>query len=477
MLTMKLDLSQDELDLFDRIARVADARGQSVYAVGGFVRDRLLGIPCKDIDFVTVGDGAGLAEAASRALGAEATDPVIFRNFGTAMFRYRDFELEFVGARKESYAPDSRKPDVTEGTLHDDQLRRDFTINAMALALNGPDAGTLLDPFEGMRDLADKRIVTPLDPDSTFSDDPLRMMRAIRFAAQLGFAIDPVTLDSISRMRDRMAIVSMERISHELNKLILAPVPSEGFLLLDQTGLLDAILPELTAMKGVEQYEGYGHKDNFYHTLQVLDNVAEMSGDLWLRWSAILHDIAKPQTKRFEPGHGWTFHGHEVIGARMVPRIFRRLKLSLDEPMRYVQLLVRLHLRPIALVQEEITDSAIRRLLFDAGEHLDDLMILCKADITSKNPARVSRYLRNYEKVMDKLRDVEERDHMRNWQPPISGEVIMATFGIKPGRIVGDIKTAIREAILDGDIENDYEAAFAFMLEEAARHGLQRKDT
>jgi putative nucleotidyltransferase with HDIG domain len=469
---MDLELTGAEKALFDRIAQAADGLGLTVYAIGGFIRDRLLGIPCKDIDFVTVGDGPALAEAVSRALGNEASEPVVFRHFGTAMLRYRDFELEFVGARKESYRPDSRKPNVTDGTLRDDQCRRDFTINALAVALNGPSKGRLLDPFDGMADLAARRIVTPLDPDTTFSDDPLRMLRAVRFATQLGFDIDPVTFDAIRRMRARLEIVSMERIHHELNKMIAAREPSRGLLLLDEAGLLEIILPEFTLLKGVEQQEGYGHKDNFYHTLQVLDNVAAVSDNLWLRWAAILHDIAKPQTKRFEPGHGWTFHGHEVLGARMVPRIFRRLKLPMDDPMKYVQLLVRLHLRPIALVQEEITDSAIRRLLFDAGEFLDDLMVLCKADITSKNPNRVARYLRNYEVVMDKLRDVEARDHLRNWQPPISGELIMSTFGVKPGPLVGEIKTAIREAILDGVIENDFEQAFAFMLEEAGRHGL-----
>lgn len=469
---MNLELTGAEKALFDRIGQAADGLGLTVYAIGGFIRDRLLGIPCKDIDFVTVGDGPALAEAVSHNLGAEASEPVVFRHFGTAMLRYREFELEFVGARKESYRPDSRKPNVTDGTLRDDQCRRDFTINALALALNGPSKGEVLDPFNGLADLAARRIVTPLDPDTTFSDDPLRMLRAVRFATQLGFDIDPVTFDAIRRMRARLEIVSMERIHHELNKMIAAREPSRGLLLLDQAGLLEIILPEFTLLKGVEQQEGYGHKDNFYHTLQVLDNVAAVSDNLWLRWAAILHDIAKPQTKRFEPGHGWTFHGHEVLGARMVPRIFRRLKLPMDDPMKYVQLLVRLHLRPIALVQEEITDSAIRRLLFDAGEFLDDLMVLCKADITSKNPNRVARYLRNYETVMEKLRDVEAKDHLRNWQPPISGELIMSTFGIKPGPVVGEIKTAIREAILDGVIENDFAQAHAFMLAEAGRHGL-----
>lgn len=446
---------------------------QEVFVVGGFVRDRLLGIPCKDLDFVTVGDGPALAEGVCRRLGPDASELSIFKTFGTAMIKYKDLELEFVGARKESYSPDSRKPSVEQGSLEDDQLRRDFTINALAATLQGREPYTIIDPFGGFSDLGKKRIVTPMDPHQTFSDDPLRMMRAIRFACQLSFHIDPETLSAITSMRDRISIVSMERISYELNKIILSPVPSDGFLLLEKTGLLKVIFPELEAMKGVDQYEGYGHKDNFYHTLRVLDNVAEVSSDLWLRWSAILHDIAKPLTKRFEPGHGWTFHGHEVVGASMTAKIFRRMKLPMDEKMKYVQQLVRLHLRPIALVQDEITDSALRRLLFDAGEDIEDLMVLCKADITSKNPDRVARYLRNYEVVMTRLKQVEEKDHLRNWQPPISGELIMETFGIKPSRVVGDIKTAIREAILDGHLQNDFDQAFAFMIREGNRHGLK----
>lgn len=469
---MKLEITASEKKLFDIIRSAADHMHAEVYVVGGFVRDRLLGIPCKDIDFVTLGDGPAFAEEVNRLLGHDASELQVFKTFGTAMIRYRDMELEFVGARKESYSAESRKPSVEQGTLRDDQLRRDFTINALAASLQGEDAYTIIDPFDGLTDLHNKRIITPLDPHRTFSDDPLRMMRAIRFASQLSFQIDPVTLDAIASMRERITIVSMERVSYELNKIILSPVPSVGFLLLDKTGLLKIVFPELDAMKGVEQHEGYGHKDNFYHTLQVLDNVAENSSNLWLRWSAILHDIAKPVTKRFEPGHGWTFHGHEVVGANMTNRIFRRMKLPLDEKMKYVQQLVRLHLRPIALVQDEITDSAIRRLLFDAGEDLDDLMLLCKADITSKNPDRVARYLGNYKVVIERLREVEELDHFRNWQPPITGQIIMDTFGLQPGRLVGDIKMAIREAILDGNLESDYEHAYAFMLQEGARHGL-----
>lgn len=469
---MKLEITAAEKKILSVVQMAASQLGHEAFVVGGFVRDRILNIPCKDLDFVTLGDGPELAQAVCDLLPAHQAQLSIFRTFGTAMVRYQDWELEFVGARKESYSADSRKPSVTKGTLRDDQLRRDFTINAMAMSLQGPTAFTVIDPFEGLKDLQARRIVTPSDPEQTFSDDPLRMMRAIRFAAQLSFHIDPVTLDAISVMKDRLQIVSMERISHELNKIILSPVPSKGFLLLEETGLLHLFFPELVAMKGVEQYEGYGHKDNFFHTLQVLDNVATVSMDLWLRWSAILHDIAKPVTKRFEPGHGWTFHGHEIVGAHMAAKIFKRLKLPLDEKLKFVQQLVRLHLRPIALVQEEITDSAIRRLLFDAGEHLEDLMTLCKADITSKNPDRVSRYLHNYEEVIRKLRDVEERDHLRNWQPPITGELIMETFGIPPGRIVGEIKTAIREAILDGALDNEYEQAYAFMVEEGRKHGL-----
>ena len=470
---MKLDITNQERELFEVIHTAADSLHQDVYVVGGFVRDRILGIPCKDLDFVTVGDGPALAEEVSRRLGAAASDLSVFKTFGTAMIRYKDLELEFVGARKESYNTDSRKPDVEAGTLEDDQLRRDFTINALAAKLQGDGIYTIIDPFNGLEDLRDGLIITPLDPHQTFSDDPLRMMRAIRFASQLSFRIDQVTLDAITSMRERITIVSMERISYELNKIILSPVPSTGFLLLDKTGLLKIILPELDAMKGVEQQAGYGHKDNFYHTLQVLDNISENTYDLWLRWSAILHDIAKPVTKRFEPGHGWTFHGHEVVGAGMVARIFRRLKLPMDEKMKYVQKLVRLHLRPIALVQEEISDSAIRRLLFDAGVDLDDLMTLCKSDITSKNPDRVARYLKNYEVVISRLKDVEDQDHLRNWQPPITGELIMKTFGIGPSRLVGEIKEAIREAILDGDLESDYDQAYQFMLQEGRRHGLE----
>ena len=469
---MHLELTQKEKKLFQIIAAQALEMHQDVYVIGGFIRDKLLGIPSKDIDFVTVGEGPALAEQVSKALGKNVTGLSIFKNFGTAMFRYGDIELEFVGARKESYNFNSRKPVVEKGTLLEDQLRRDFTINAMALPLQIDQEIKIIDPFDGIKDLKEKRIKTPLDPHRTFSDDPLRMMRAIRFATQLSFEIDDATFDAIKSMASRIEIVSMERITFELNKIIQSKKPSVGFLLLDKAGLLPHVFPEMMALKGVEQIEGHGHKDNFYHTLQVLDNVASVSPDLWLRWAAILHDIAKPHTKKFEQGHGWTFHGHESVGAALVPKIFRRMKLPMDEKMKFVQKLVRLHLRPIALVQEEITDSAVRRLLFEAGDHIEDLMTLCKADITSKNPSRVNRYLRNYELVIERLKEVESKDHLRNWQPPITGEDIMKTFGIKSGPEVGVIKTAIREAILEGDLENDYEKAYAFMIEEGKRIGL-----
>ena len=457
--------------IFRTVGALADARGQKAFAIGGFTRDLLLRRPCKDIDIVTEGSGIELAEAAAKELRAGRVS--VFRNFGTAMFKWKDFEVEFVGARKESYDRGSRKPVVENGTIEDDQRRRDFTVNALALSLNRETYGDLVDPFDGLADLRAGRLRTPLDPDITYSDDPLRMMRAVRFATQLGFSIVPDNLASIRRNAERIDIVSMERVHVELQKILSARRPSDGFMLLLKTELLQRILPEVVALKGVEWRDGVGHKDNFYHTLEVLDKVAETSENVWLRWAALLHDIAKPPTKRFQKGIGWTFHGHEDRGARMVPKIFGRLKLPMDAKMKYVQKLVALHLRPIALTKEEISDSAIRRLLFDAGDEIDDLMVLCRADITSKNEAKVKRYLANYDQVMLKLKEVESKDHLRNFQPPVSGEEIMATFGIPPSRPVGEIKNAIKEAILDGDIPNEHAAAFALMLRLGKELNLQ----
>lgn len=455
-----------------KIGVAAQELAYPTYLVGGYVRDLLLQRPCKDIDVVCVGSGITLAKKAAKKF--KRTSKVsVFKNFGTAQFRVDDLEFEFVGARKESYMRHSRKPIVEDGTLQDDQNRRDFTINALALSLNAADYGNLVDPFGGILDLQKGIIRTPLDPDITFSDDPLRMMRAIRFATQLNFRIEPATFEAISRNAERIKIISQERIITELNKIILTPKPSLGFKLLFKTGLLRLIFPEMQALHGVEWKNGVGHKDNFYHTLQVLDNLCATSDHLWLRWAAILHDIAKPPTKRFEEGLGWTFHGHEVVGARMTKKIFRRMKLPMDDRMKFVQKMVALHLRPISLTKENVTDSAIRRLLFDAGDDIDDLMLLCQADITSKNERKVQRFLANYEMVKEKLKDVEEKDRLRNWQPPISGDLIMTTFGIKPSRTVGIIKKAIREAILEGDIPNQYEPAYAFMLEQGKALGLE----
>jgi putative nucleotidyltransferase with HDIG domain len=467
------NIQEHERQIFRLVSEAATELGYPAYVVGGYVRDRLLARHSKDMDIVCVGSGIRLAQAVAARLHPRPR-VTVYARFGTAMLKYRDMEVEFVGARKESYRSDSRKPAVESGTLEDDQLRRDFTINALAVSLNEHNYGVIIDPFEGLIHLEKKLIKTPLEPGKTFSDDPLRMMRAIRFASQLSFQIDPETLAAITAFKPRINIVSWERITIELNKIILSPKPSVGFKLLFDTGLLHIIFPELTALHGVEVRNGIGHKDNFYHTLQVLDNLCRKTDDLWLRWSAILHDIAKPPTKRFHPEQGWTFHGHETLGAAMVPRIFKRFRLPLDHKMKYVQKLVELHLRPISLTKENITDSAVRRLLFEAGEDIDDLMLLCEADITSKNPTKVQRYLENYEFVRARMQEVESKDHLRNWQPPITGEMIMASFGIPPGREVGVIKNAIRDAILDGHIGNNYEEAYAFMLEEGLKLGLAK---
>lgn len=465
---MKVTLTEP---VFALLAQTAKEAGVRAFVIGGYVRDRLLNRPCKDIDVVVEGSGIELAQQVAKKLGKN-TNVAVFKNFGTAMLHYEDWELEFVGARRESYQRDSRKPVVEDGTLQEDQERRDFTINALAIPLN-PFSDEIVDPFGGLGDLKAGIIRTPLDPDRTYSDDPLRMMRAIRFAGQLGFTIEEESLRAIARNKERIGIVSKERVADELNKIILSPVPSVGFKLLSDSGLLQLIFPEMMDLHGVEVIRGKGHKDNFYHTLQVLDNISRTTDDLWLRWAAVLHDIAKPLTRRFEPEHGWTFHGHEDKGARMVPAIFRNLKLPLNEKMKYVQKLVQLHLRPIVLSKETVTDSAVRRLLFEAGDDIDDLMILCRADITSKNPEKVKRYLTNFEIVEQKLREIEEKDRLRNWQPPVTGTDIMETFQLKPGKEIGIIKTAIREAILDGIIPNDFTSAYRFMLEEGRKIGLK----
>ncbi|HSC36814.1 MAG TPA: HD domain-containing protein [Chitinophagaceae bacterium] len=469
---MDIRCTERELFIFNKIAHAAKELGTPCYVIGGFVRDKLIGRKTKDADIVCVGDGIALAHAVAKRFSPQP--PVaFFKTYGTAQVKLEDLEIEFVGARRESYGYHSRNPEVVPGSLEDDQNRRDFTINALAVSLNEADFGKLADPFDGLADLDRKIIRTPLEPGQTFSDDPLRMLRAIRFASQLRFTIADKTWQGIKLHVERIRIITQERITEELNKILLSEKPSIGFDLLYQSGLLHIIFPQMVDLAGAEYIDGKGHKDNFYHTLQVIDNISQNTTDLWLRWAALLHDIGKPATKHFEEGHGWTFHGHEVVGGRMVPKLFGKLKLPQNEKMRFVRKLVELHLRPIGLTKENITDSAIRRLLFDAGEDIEALMMLCDADITSKNKQKVKRYLENFELVRKRMEEVEEKDRLRNWQPPITGEQIMEIFGLTPCRAVGDIKNAIREAILDGVIENNYDAAFDFMLLKAKELNLE----
>lgn len=474
---MQLNFTTRETELLHLVAQSAADLQIEAFAVGGFVRDKILNRDCKDIDIVCVGSGIDLAKRVAdnyrqQYPNDEHPHVAYFKNFGTAQIRLHDIELEFVGARKESYRRESRKPIVEDGTLEDDQNRRDFTINALAIYLSKERFGEIIDSFNGLDDLKNGIIRTPLEPEITFDDDPLRMLRAVRFASQLNFRIEDKTYQAIEPLAGRLKIISQERITDELNKIILSAKPSIGFKLLFNTKLLHQFFPEMVKLHGVSLVDNYGHKDNFYHTLKVLDNLSENTGDLWLRWSAILHDIAKPATQRFEEGHGWTFHGHEVVGARWTPKIFTRLKLPLDEKMKFVQKMVALHLRPISLTKENITDSAIRRIIFDAGDDLESLLLLCDADITSKNEEKVKRYKENLKLVLQKIKEVEARDHIRNWQPPVSGEIIMQTFNIKPSREVGIIKEAIKDAILDGVITNNYDAAYNLMLEKGKELGL-----
>ena len=458
--------------VFKIVSEVAAEMGHPVYVVGGWVRDLLLHRDSKDIDIVVVGSGTDLAARVAERAG-QGKKLKVFKNFGTAMLRWGDWEVEFVGARRESYRLNSRKPVVEDGSLDEDMKRRDFTINAMAISLNPWDYGALLDPFNGQDDLKHKIIRTPLDPDLTYSDDPLRMMRALRFAAQLGFQVEPQSFEAIRRYAHRIRIVSIERVMDEFNKIMQTTKPGKGLLLVHEAGLLPHFFPELDALKGVEVIQGKAHKDNLLHTLKVLDNLADRTDDLWLRWAALLHDIAKPPTKRFDPEAGWTFHGHEFLGSKMIPQIFRKLKLPLNEKMKYVKKLVLLHLRPIILSESVVTDSAVRRLLFEAGDDIDDLMLLCEADITSGNARKVKQYMANFELVRQKLKEIEEKDRIRNWQPPVTGDDIMKTFGLKPSREVGVIKTAIREAILEGTIPNQRKAAWDLMLSEGKKLGLK----
>ncbi len=457
--------------IFRHITRVVDRMGVEAYVVGGYVRDYYLRRPSSDIDVVVVGSGVAVAEELARELGAKVT---IYKTYGTAMLRWRDTEVEFVGARKESYKPESRNPLVEPGTLEDDQRRRDFTINAMAWSINGDTFGELVDPFGGMEDMEDCIIRTPCEPDKTFSDDPLRMMRAVRFASQLGFDIDDETFDGIVRQAERIKIITRERIAVELNKIMASPVPSIGLNLMRVSGLLKYVLPELDRMSGVERRGKHGHKDNFEHTMKVLDNLAKRSDDIWLRWAALFHDIGKPLTKAYDPRQGWTFHQHEAVGSKMIPQLFRRLKLPMNEPMRFVQKMVFLHMRPIVLSEDLVTDSAVRRLLFEAGDDVEKLMTLCEADITSGIDSKVKLYLKNFELVREKMRDLEERDRVRNFQPPITGDIIMKTYNLPPSSVIGEIKEVIKNAILDGVIPNDYDAAYRLMEEEAVKRGIVR---